>query len=65
MVKRYKNPNYGDIKKSRIKFAILPKKFKTENEIVWIWFEKYIDCYKYTCVGKEDYWKYTHSELVK
>lgn len=67
MIKRYKIPNYGDIK-NETKFAFLPKKFKTDKEKICIWLEKYTNVYKYTrslrC-DRQDGWVYSHSILIE
>lgn len=67
MIKQVKNPEYGDIKKSRVKFAFTPKKFKSEDGYIWVWLEKYRHYYVYTQSKRcdlEDHWKYSYSEII-
>lgn len=67
MIKKIKKPKYGDIKKSRIKFALFPKKFRLNDEYLWVWLERYVDYYEYTRARRcdmEDYWKYVYSRII-
>lgn len=67
MIKEITIPKPGDIKKSRTKFALFPKKVKLNDRRVWIWLEKYIDYYifirPYRC-DLDDYWGYSHTEII-